>query len=118
MGRTYYKITVSEKIKTINNRIKQNKAQYNSDRQTANNSDLSSGIAGKYQFLSGKDVLTEKYLLEKAATTKRFECLPLESELKKQTSNAGIQYKRLEKTYKLDKNEYKTSKKEKPAVIS
>ena len=68
--------------------------------------------------ISGKDVLTEKYLLEKAATTKRFECLPLESELKKQTSNAGIQYKRLEKTYKLDKNEYKTSKKEKPAVIS
>ena len=63
----------SEKIKAINNKIQQNKAQYHLDRQTAETSALSSIIVDKYEFLTGKDVLPKKYLLEKAATTKRFE---------------------------------------------
>ena len=42
-GITYYKMSISEKIKTINNKIKQSKAQYNLDRQTAKISALSSG---------------------------------------------------------------------------
>ena len=37
------KMTVSKKIKTIDNKIEQNKAQYNLDRQTAKISVLSSG---------------------------------------------------------------------------
>ena len=78
-------MTVKEKIKTINNTIKQNKAQYNLDRQTAKISAFSSGNVGKYEFQTGKDVLPEKYLLEKAATIKKFEYSPLGSELKKQT---------------------------------
>ena len=32
--------------------------------------------------MTGKDVLPEKYLPEKAATMKRFECSPLGKELK------------------------------------
>ena len=36
-------IPVSKKIKTIDYKIEQNKAQYNLDRQTAKNSVLSSG---------------------------------------------------------------------------
>ena len=63
-------MTISEKIKTINNKIEQNKAQYNSDKQTVNISALPSGNVGKYKFLTGKDVLTEKDLLEKAPTIK------------------------------------------------
>ena len=63
----------SEKIKAINNKIQQNKAQYDLDQQTAEISALSSRIVGKYEFLTGKDVLPEKDLLEKAATIKRFE---------------------------------------------
>ena len=35
LGRTYYKMTITVKIKTINNKIEQNKAQYDLDRQTA-----------------------------------------------------------------------------------
>ena len=54
---------VSEKIKTINNKSKQNKAQYNLDRQTAKISALSAGNVSKYEFLTGKDVLPEKDLL-------------------------------------------------------
>ena len=44
-------MTVSEKIKTIDNKIEQNKAQYYLNRQTAKISTLSSGNNGKYEFL-------------------------------------------------------------------
>ena len=76
-------MTVSEKIKTVNKKIEQNKAQYKLNRQTAKISTLSSGNIGKYEFLTGKDVLQGKDSLEKAATIKRFEHSPLGSELKK-----------------------------------
>ena len=49
---------------------------------------LLSGNVGKYEVLTGKDVLPKKDLLEKAATIKRFEYLPLGSQLKKQTDIA------------------------------
>ena len=35
LGRAYYKMSISEKTKTIDNKIEQNKAQYDLDRQTA-----------------------------------------------------------------------------------
>ena len=59
-------MSISEKIKTINNKIVQNKVHYNIDRQTGKISALSSGN-------NGKDVLPEKDLLEKAAAMKRLE---------------------------------------------
>ena len=80
--KNYYKKTVSEKIKTIDTKIEQNKAQHNFHRQTATILALSSGNVSKYELLTGKDVLPEKDLLEKAATIKRFEFVPLGSELK------------------------------------
>ena len=49
-------MTVSEKIKTIDNKMEQNKTQYDLDRQTANNYALSSGNVSKYAFLTDKDV--------------------------------------------------------------
>ena len=76
-------MSISEKIKTINNKIKQNKTQYNLDRQTAKISALSSGNVSKYEFLTGKAVLPEKGLLEKADTMKRFEYSSLGKEWKK-----------------------------------
>ena len=72
-----------KKIKTINNKIEKNKAQYNLDRQTARISALSSGDVSKYKFLTRKDVLPEKDLLEKAAAIKIFEYSLLGKELKK-----------------------------------
>ena len=59
-------MTISEKIKTIDNEIEQNKAHYNLDRQTTNISALSSGNVGKYEFLTAEDVLPVRALLEKA----------------------------------------------------
>ena len=60
------KMSISEKIKTIDNKIEKDKAQYNLDIQTDKISALSSGNVSKYEFLPGKEVLTEKYLLGKA----------------------------------------------------
>ena len=45
---------------------------------------LSSAKAGKYEFVIDEDVILKKELLEKAAIIKRFQYLPLISELKKQ----------------------------------
>ena len=58
-------MSISDKIKPINNKIQQNKAQYNLDRQTAKIFALSSGTVSKYEFLPGKDVLPENNLARK-----------------------------------------------------
>ena len=85
MERTYYKISINEKIKAINNKIEQNKTQDNLVRQTAKISDLSSGNVSEYEyeFWTSKDVLPEKDLPEKTAELKRFKYSPLGKELKK-----------------------------------
>ena len=77
-------MTVSKKIKTIDKKIEENKAQDDLDRQTAKISDLSSGNVGKYEYLTSRDVLLEKDLLGKAATIEGFEYSPLGKELKAQ----------------------------------
>ena len=77
LGRTSYKMSISETIKSIKNKIEQNKIQYNLERQTAKISALSSGNVSKYEFLRDTDVLPEKDLLEKAIALKRFEYSPL-----------------------------------------
>ena len=82
----------SEKIKTINNKIEQNKTPYNLDKQTANISALSSANISEYEFLTGKDLLPEIELLEKAIALKNWEFSLLGKELKKQTSVAEKQY--------------------------
>ena len=58
-------MSISDKIKPINNKIQQNKAQYNLDRQTAKISALSWENVCKYAFFTGKDVLPEKELLQR-----------------------------------------------------
>ena len=86
-------MTVSEKIKTIDNKVEQNRAQYNLLRPTPKLSVLPSVNVGKHEFFMVEDVLPEKELLEIVATFKRFEYSPLGSKLKKQTDIAKGQYK-------------------------
>ena len=62
-----------EKTKAIVNKIEQNKAQYNLDRQTAKILELSSRNVAKYEFSLDEYVKPERGLLEKAATIKIFE---------------------------------------------
>ena len=101
-------MSISEKIKAINNKNEQNKAQYNLDRQTAKISAFLSGNVSKYEFLTSEDVSQEKSLLEKAATTKKFEYSPLGKELKAQTGIAKKQYQGLNKFFKSDEKEEAT----------
>ena len=54
-------MSISENIdQSNNNKIKQNKAQYDLDRKAAKISALSSRNVSKYEFLTSKDVLLEK----------------------------------------------------------
>ena len=105
-------MSISEKIKTIDDKIDQNKAQYNLDRQTAKISDLSSANISKYEFLTGKDVLPEKDLLEKAAGLKRFEYSPLDKELRAQTDIAKKTVSKIRNTFEFNE----IIKKEKPTL--
>ena len=56
-------MSISEKIKAINNKIKRSKAQYDLDRQTAKISALPSGNFSQHEFLTEKVVLPEKDLI-------------------------------------------------------
>ena len=108
------KMSISEKIKIIDNKIQHNKDQYDLDRQTAKTSALSSRNISIYGFLNSKDVLPEKGLLEKVAALKRFEYSLLGKDLKTQTSVAEKRYQRLNKLLNHDeKEELVTIKKEK-----
>ena len=105
---------MTEKIKTINNKIEQNNAHYDLDKQVDQTSALSLGNVNKYEFLIDKDVLPEKDLLEKAATIKRFEYLLLGKEVKAQTGIAKKQYKGLDKIFEFDETRNKYD--QKPAL--
>ena len=50
-------MNITEKIKTINNKTEQNKAQYNLDRQTAKVSFYHQENFSKSEFLPGKNSL-------------------------------------------------------------
>ena len=60
-------MTISGKIKTIGNKIGQNKAQYNLDRQAVKISASSPRNVSKYEFLTGKNVLSEKDFTRKSS---------------------------------------------------
>ena len=102
---------ISEKIKTINNKIEQNKARYDLNIQTAKISALSSENVSKYEFLTDKDALPGKDLLEKAAALKRFEYSPLGKKIKAQTDRSVTkkQYQKLDNTDEFDERINKKS---------
>ena len=63
-------MSISEKIKAINNKIEQRKAQYDLGRQTAKISALLSRNVSKYKCLTSKAVLPEKGLLKRFQKSK------------------------------------------------
>ena len=103
-------MTISEKIKTINNKIEQNKSQYYLDRQTAKNSALSSGNVSKNEFLTGSEALPEKGLL---VIIKRFKYSLSGKEWKAQADTAKKQCQELNKIFQFDEaiNKKSTPKK-------
>ena len=69
-------MSISQKIKRINNKIEYYKAQHNID-TNCNDFCIIIGKTSKYKLATGQDILPEKDSLEKAAALKRFEHSPL-----------------------------------------
>ena len=88
-------MTVTDQIKILNRKIKQNEAQYNLDRKVAKISALSSNNLGKYEYLTGEYLVLKPSTVEQA----KFEYSPLgrifDKGLDKKNKKEGI-WKRLE----------------------
>ena len=66
-------MTVTDQIKILNRKIKQNKSQYDLDREAAKISSLSSNNLDKYELLTGEDLDLKSSTIEQAT----FEYSPL-----------------------------------------
>ena len=66
-------MTVTDQIKILNRKIKQNEAQYDLDRKAAEISALSSKNLDKYEYLTGEDLGLKPSTIEKT----KFEYSPL-----------------------------------------
>ena len=66
-------MTVTDQIKILNRKIKQNEAQYDLDRKAAKISALSSNDLDKYEYLTGEDLGLKLGTVEQA----KFEYYPL-----------------------------------------
>ena len=66
-------MTVTDQIKILNRKIKQNEAQYDLDREAAKISALSSNNLNKYEYLTGEDLGLKPITIEKT----KFEHSPL-----------------------------------------
>ena len=66
-------MTVTDQIKILNRKIKQNEAQYDLDRKAAKISALSSKNLDKYEYLTGEDLGLKASTVEQA----KFEYSPL-----------------------------------------
>ena len=66
-------MTLTEKVKILDDKIRANKAQYDLDREAAKISALSSGELEKYEYLTGEDLGYKPDVIQKA----KFEYSPL-----------------------------------------
>ena len=66
-------MTVTDQIKILNRKIKQNESQYDLDREAAKISTLSSNNLDKYELLTGEDLNLKPSTVEQA----KFEYSPL-----------------------------------------
>ena len=58
-------MTLTEQVKVLDDKIKENKAQYDLDREAAKISALSSGELEKYVYLTGEDLGYKPYVIQK-----------------------------------------------------
>ena len=95
-------MTVTDQIKILNRKIKQNESQYDLDREAAKISALSSNNLDKYELLTGEDLGLKPSTVEQA----KFEYSPLgrifNKGLSEEDKKEGL-FKRLENIK--DKNE-------------
>ena len=88
-------MTVTDQIKILNRKIKQNESQYDLDREAAKISALSSKNLDKYELLTGEDLDIKPSIAEQA----KFEYSPLDKIFNKKLSEEDRKeglFKRLE----------------------
>ena len=90
-------MTLAEKVKILDDKIKSNKAQYDLDREAAKTSALSSGELEKYENLTGEDLRYKPKVPEKV----KFQYSPLREALK---NNAKTKTEKIVKKDKGDKH--------------
>ena len=90
-------MTLTEKVKILDDKIKSSKAQYDLDREAAKISALSSGELEKYEYLTGEDLGYKPKVLEKV----KFQYSPLGEALK---NNAKTKTAKIVKKDKGDKH--------------
>ena len=78
-------MTVTDQIKILNRKIKQNESQYDLDREAAKISALSSNNLDKYEYLTGEDLGLKPNTVEQA----KFEYSPLGKIFNKGLSEEG-----------------------------
>ena len=95
-------MTVTDQIKTLNKKIKQNEGQYDLDREAAKISALSSNNLDKYELLTGEDLGLKPSTVEQT----KFEYSPLgkvfNKGLKEEDKKVGL-FKRLKNIEGLEK---------------
>ena len=95
-------MTITDQIKILNRKIKQNEAQYDLDRKAAKISALSSNNLDKYESLTGEDLSLKPSTIKKA----KFEYSPLGRIFNKGLSEEDKKGGLLEKLKNIeDKNE-------------
>ena len=72
-------MTLTEQVKILDDKINANKAQYDSDREVAKISALSSRELEKYEFLTGEDLGYKPKVVQRV----KYQCSPLGESLKK-----------------------------------
>ena len=87
-------MTVTDQIKILNRKIKQNEAQYDLDREAAKISALSSNNLDKYEYLTGEDLDIKPSTVEQV----KFEYSPLGK-----SSNKGLSEEDKKRTFKKTK---------------
>ena len=93
-------MTVTDQIKILDRKIKQNEAQYDLDREAAKISALSSNNLDKYEYLTGEDLGLKPSTVEQA----KFEYSPLGKIFNKGLSEKDRKEELLKRLFK-DKNE-------------
>ena len=92
-------MTLNEKVKILDDKIKANKVQYGLDREAANQAALSSGELEKYEYLTGEDLGYKSDVVQKV----KFEYSPLGKVFNKElgTSVQKKDFKKIEKDNQL-----------------
>ena len=103
-------MSISEKIKAINHKTEESKAEYNLDGQTAKVSASSSVNVSNCEILTGKDVLFENDFLKKNSSNQKIWIFSVSQGLEKKNEENKTKNKKRCTSWNLVYNKHKVTK--------